>query len=95
MALEDLVSLRIGTIVDVRSGEEYQLAHCSASVSIPFNEFALRIRELCSLPEPLILCCASGNRSGLAERQLKSLGISCINAGSWLDIQFILLRGVM
>lgn len=95
MALEKLLSTRMGTIVDVRSGEEYQLAHCSETVSVPFNEFAWRLRELCNFPEPLILCCASGNRSGLAERQLKALGIVCFNAGSWLDIQHFFLKGVM
>jgi rhodanese-related sulfurtransferase len=41
------------------------------------------------LNAPLILCCASGNRSGQAQHFLSELGIECYNGGSWLDVNII------
>jgi rhodanese-related sulfurtransferase len=34
------------------------------SINIPLNEIPERVEELKKLNAPLILCCASGNRSG-------------------------------
>jgi rhodanese-related sulfurtransferase len=45
-----------------------------------------RVEELKKLNAPLILCCASGNRSGQAQHFLSELGIECYNGGSWLDV---------
>lgn len=95
MTLEQLLHHHTGTIVDVRSSEEFTLAHCLEAHSLPIDELDLRINELRTLPEPLILCCASGNRSGMAERRLKALGIACMNAGSWMDIHHWQNQGVM
>lgn len=95
MPLEQLIHMQKGTIVDVRSAREFNQAHCREALSVPIEELEFRLAELKSLPEPLILCCASGNRSGMAERRLKALGIACINAGSWLDIQHWQTQGVM
>ena len=86
MLLEELLQQHVGTIVDVRSAEEFKMAHCKGALSIPIDELEFRLSEIRSLSQPLILCCASGNRSGMAERRLKALGIDCFNAGSWMDI---------
>ncbi|MGI9191423.1 MAG: rhodanese-like domain-containing protein [Chitinophagaceae bacterium] len=86
MELHELLEQHIGTIVDVRSANEFRMAHCQGALSIPIEEMEFRLNELRALTPPLILCCASGNRSGMAERRLKALGIACINAGSWMDI---------
>jgi rhodanese-related sulfurtransferase len=45
--------------------------------------------EIKALQTPLILCCASGGRSGQATAYLSSLGIECVNAGSWLDVNYL------
>jgi len=37
--------------------------------------------------QPIVLCCASGGRSGQATIYLKSLGIDCENGGSWMAIK--------
>jgi rhodanese-related sulfurtransferase len=95
MTLEQLLHHHAGTIIDVRSSQEFSLAHCLDARSLPIDELECRINEIRSLPQPLILCCASGNRSGLAERRLKALGIVCINAGSWMDIHHWQTQGVM
>ena len=74
------------TIVDVRTRSEYSGGHIANSLNIPLNEIQERIEELKALSQPLILCCASGGRSGQATLFLKSLGIDCENGGSWLDV---------
>lgn len=78
-----------GTIVDVRTPEEFMGGHVAGSLNIPLQEIPDRMNELKSLKTPLILCCASGGRSGNAQRYLSQLGIECYNAGSWLDVNYI------
>ncbi|MEZ4928626.1 MAG: rhodanese-like domain-containing protein [Chitinophagales bacterium] len=36
--------------------------------------------------KPVILCCASGARSGQATSILKSKGIDAVNAGAWQNV---------
>lgn len=77
-----------GTIVDVRTPEEFMGGHVAGSLNIPLNEVINRTDEIKALPQPLTLCCASGNRSGQATAYLRSIGIDCQNGGSWLDVNF-------
>jgi rhodanese-related sulfurtransferase len=88
MNVEKLIAENKGTIVDVRTFEEFQGASVLGSINIPLNEIPQRIEELKTLKKPLILCCASGNRSGQAEHYLSRNGIECCNAGSWLDVNY-------
>ena len=74
------------TILDVRTPEEFQIGHISGSINIPLHEIPHRVGEIKKLQPPLILCCASGTRSGQAALYLKSLGVECRNGGSWLDV---------
>lgn len=86
--IEKAIQLKEGTIVDVRSPEEFMGGHAADSINIPLYEINDRIDELKSLTEPLLLCCASGNRSGMATQYLTQQGINCVNAGSWLDVNY-------
>lgn len=79
-----------GVVIDVRTPEEYRGGHVSGSLNIPLMELPDRIEELKEMNVPLILCCASGNRSGQAERFLKNAGINCINGGSWMEVNYII-----
>lgn len=74
------------TIIDVRSHAEYQGGHVAGSINIPVQEIPNRLDEIRRFPQPLILCCASGNRSAQAALFLQSLGIACSNGGSWMDV---------
>lgn len=74
------------TIVDVRSPEEYKDGHVAGSINIPLQEVPTRANEINQLPQPLILCCASGNRSGQAVAYLREQGITCENGGSWRSV---------
>ena len=60
------------TIIDVRSYGEFMGGHVAGSINIPLQEITQRLDEIKALPKPVILCCASGNRSG----------------GSWLRVNF-------
>ncbi len=75
------------TIIDVRSPEEYKSGHLTNSKNIPLQEIKDHVNEIKSFTQPLILCCASGNRSGQATTFLKSQGIECRNGGSWMDVK--------
>jgi phage shock protein E len=74
------------TIVDVRTREEFQGGHVANSINVPLQELGLRLQEIKNLPQPLILCCASGMRSASATSMLKSMGIACENGGSWFEV---------
>jgi rhodanese-related sulfurtransferase len=76
------------TILDVRTVEEFAGGHVAGSINIPLHEIPHRLAEIKKMNQPLVLCCASGNRSGQATAYLKSLGIECKNGGSWLDVNF-------
>ena len=71
------------TIIDVRSPAEFAGGHVKGSSNIPLQEVPARVEDLRNMPQPLILCCASGNRSGQAAHFLQSQGIACENGGSW------------
>ncbi|WP_018342387.1 rhodanese-like domain-containing protein [Cytophaga aurantiaca] len=75
------------TIIDVRSPEEYKSGHVENSMNIPLQEIPHRLNDIKSFTQPIILCCASGNRSGHATAFLKEEGIECSNGGSWLNVQ--------
>tara|TARA_R110002033_G_scaffold105029_1_gene152420 strand:+ start:637 stop:831 length:195 start_codon:yes stop_codon:yes gene_type:complete len=64
MDLQKIIQENDGTIIDVRSNGEFMGAHVADSVNIPLNQIPERIKEIKKLKTPLILCCASGNRSG-------------------------------
>jgi phage shock protein E len=74
------------TIIDVRSHAEFQGGHVATSINIPIQEIPGRLKEIERMPHPIILCCASGQRSAQASLFLKSHGIDCMNGGSWLDV---------
>ncbi|UBM60585.1 rhodanese-like domain-containing protein [Marinilongibacter aquaticus] len=78
-----------GSIVDVRTTQEFMGGHVAGSKNIPLMEIPQRMDELKALPQPLVLCCASGNRSGQATHFLKAQGFECYNGGSWVDVNFL------
>ena len=74
------------TIIDVRTRAEFQGGHVAESINIPVQEISGRLEDLKNMHQPIILCCASGQRSAQAALFLRSHGIDCTNGGSWLDV---------
>lgn len=89
MNVKELIQENKGTIVDVRTIGEFQGGNASGSINIPLNEVPSRIDEIKELAMPLILCCASGGRSGQATGFLSAEGVECMNGGSWLDVNYL------
>tara|TARA_R110002050_G_scaffold56512_3_gene127176 strand:- start:135159 stop:135443 length:285 start_codon:yes stop_codon:yes gene_type:complete len=89
MNIEKIISGKQGTIVDVRTIAEYRGGNAEGSINIPLQEIEIRIDELKSLKQPLVLCCASGARSGQATNYLMHQGIECYNGGSWLNVNYL------
>lgn len=73
-------------IIDVRTPQEYQGGHVAGSKNIPLNTIDRKVDEIKRLGKPVVLCCASGGRSGQATGFLKSKGIECENGGGWREV---------
>ena len=72
-------------VVDVRSPAEFNSGHGPGSLNIPLNVLEARMQEL-DKKQKLVVCCASGGRSGMALNILKTNGFDhVINAGPWVN----------
>lgn len=71
-------------ILDVRTAGEYQSGHVKGSINMPLDR--LNIATIQRYNKPIITCCASGMRSGVAAKQLKAAGIETYNGGSWNSV---------
>ena len=89
MKLNEVIRNNKGTIVDVRTPGEFRGGSVAGAVNVPLNEVPQRIEELKQMAGPLVLCCASGNRSGQAADYLFRQGIPCLNGGSWVEVNFL------
>ena len=79
---------KTATIVDVRTPEEYAVEHIPSAINIPLDQVAQRINEFKEMPQPIIVYCRSGNRSGIAVSILKQNGIAdAVNGGGLDDLK--------
>lgn len=76
------------TIIDVRTPQEFVGGNVAGSINIPLQEIAERVEEIKNLPQSIVLCCASGMRSGQAVAFLQVNDIPCENGGGWMDVNF-------
>jgi rhodanese-related sulfurtransferase len=88
MTIEHIIKEKKGTILDVRTRDEFMGGHVTGSFNIPLQDIHFNINQIKSMKMPLVLCCASGGRSGQAQRFLLQHGIDCVNGGSWLDVNY-------
>jgi rhodanese-related sulfurtransferase len=71
------------TLVDVRSAGEFAHANAPGTLNIPLQELGSRLGEI-PKSAPVVLCCASGTRSGMAKLMLKTKGYPEVhNIGTW------------
>jgi len=71
------------TLVDVRSASEFAQASAPGSINIPLQELGSRLGEI-PKTAPVVVCCASGSRSGMARLMLKRQGYQNVhNIGTW------------
>ncbi|TNE79081.1 MAG: rhodanese-like domain-containing protein [Bacteroidetes bacterium] len=72
-------------LIDVRSTSEYKSGHPKKAVNIPLDQLNSNLKKIKGYNKPVVTCCASGMRSGMAAKQLKSQGIEAYNGGSWFN----------
>lgn len=71
------------TLVDVRSVAEFAAGSAPGTVNIPLPELGQRLNEI-PKNAPVVVCCASGTRSGMARLLLKKHGYAQVfNVGKW------------
>lgn len=61
-------------LVDVRSPAEFAAGHLPGAVNVPVEVLGARMKEVGPKEKPAILYCASGARSAMAARQLRTGG---------------------
>lgn len=69
-------------IIDVRTPSEFASGHVRGSVNVPLDRFAEDIEQV--VPDkstPMILCCLSGGRSGMACNFLQQRGYQQVSNG--------------
>lgn len=70
-------------VVDVRTPAEFAQGCVPGSVNIPLDQLPQRAGEI-DPARPVLLCCASGARSGMAKQLLDRMGFELTrNAGPW------------
>lgn len=61
-------------IIDVREEYEYVSGHIENAYNVPYSNFSLISEIGLSFDSKIIVYCQSGNRSGMAARQLVEMG---------------------
>jgi rhodanese-related sulfurtransferase len=73
-------------VIDVRSEMEFMGGNVNGSINIPLQDVPDQLEYLKSLSKPIVFCCASGGRSGVATSMGLGAGLNCVNGGSWLSV---------
>lgn len=89
---EDLKSVhgRGAIIVDVRSPLEFRTGHIRGAVNIPLDTLHASVMDLKKKGKPIIACCRSGARSGMAVNMLSQAGIEAYNGGPWSSLERVI-----
>ena len=76
-----------GVVVDVRSKAEFNSGHVKGSINIPLDKLEASLSQLKDKNKPVITCCASGMRSGIAKKILMKNGYEEVyNGGGWVSL---------
>lgn len=75
-------------IIDVRTPSEFKGGHAKGAKNIPLDTLDANLKKIKAFNKPLVMCCASGMRSGRATSFLKGKGLTEVyNAGAWVNIR--------
>ncbi|MCB0430926.1 MAG: rhodanese-like domain-containing protein [Flavobacteriales bacterium] len=77
-------------VIDVRSVDEYRGGHVAGSRNIPLHTLEGHVEKIKKLNKPVVVCCASGMRSGQAASLLRRHGVECENGGGWHQVNAML-----
>lgn len=69
-------------IIDVRTPQEFAGGHVEGSINLPLDRFAQEIASVApDKSATLILCCATGGRSGMACQFMQQMGYLKVTNG--------------
>ena len=78
------IDIKEATIIDVRTPGEFMMGNVKGSINIPLDEVSSRVKEFKNIQGNVVLCCASGGRSGQATMFLQQNELSNVyNGGGW------------
>ena len=82
---------RGAVILDVRTAAEFATGHVEDALNIPLDQLQ---QSLSRVPKgkPVITCCLSGGRSGVAEGLLRDHGFEAYNGGPWTQVDRLFKR---
>ena len=90
MRLEN-IDIKEATIIDVRTSGEFMMGNVKGSINIPLDEVSSRVEEFKNIEGNVVLCCASGGRSGQATMFLQQNGLLNIyNGGGWQTVDVLM-----
>jgi rhodanese-related sulfurtransferase len=64
-----------GSVIDVRTGLEFESVHVPGSHLVPLHELSARVDEILALPAPRLLLCRTGVRAARARELLAAQGV--------------------
>jgi rhodanese-related sulfurtransferase len=70
-------------ILDVRTPAEFKAGHIKGAINIPVDKLQGSLAKVKALNKPVIACCLSGSRSGMAVGILRNAGMEAYNGGPW------------
>ncbi len=65
-------------IIDVRGAAEFGSGHIKGAINIPLEQVKAMVNDLKKINKPIITCCKSGTRSGMAASVLAFAGFAGI-----------------
>ncbi len=93
MDIQSIINDPNATIIDVREPFEFAGRNAEGSINIPLGTVAARFEEIKAMSKPLVFCCASGNRSGMAAQYFQNQGVSeAYNGGSWAMVDAVKVK---
>jgi len=81
MDLHEIINHPNATIIDVRTPGEFAMTRVPGAINIPLNEVPDRVEDFRTMQKPIVVHCASGNRSGQAMMFLRHNGIDEVYNG--------------
>lgn len=85
------IDIKEATIIDVRTPGEFMMGNVEGSINIPLDEVSSRVEEFKNVEGNVVLCCASGGRSGQATMFLQQNGLSNVyNGGGWKTLDVLM-----
>lgn len=74
-------------IIDVRTPHEFDQGKIPQSINIPLDRLSGQIDRIKKMQKPVVICCASGMRAGIATTALKKAGLNSVyNGGGWQSL---------